>query len=116
MKNNVFVPKVHLAAGGGSLISSSGASLLLQTASISGLATGLSQVLAPWRKPMAVTAWPTFRCCGPNLKCSDRLPPIPRSAACSTPWPLTSTRPLRRSGCRSGGSPASGLGPPVAVG
>ena len=45
------VPKVHLAAGGGSLISSSGASLLLQTASISGLATGLSQVLAPWRKP-----------------------------------------------------------------
>ena len=54
MKNNVFVPKVHLAAGGGSLISSSGASLLLQTASISGLATGLSQVLAPWRKPLAV--------------------------------------------------------------
>ena len=47
MKNNVFVPKVHLAAGGESLISSSGASLLLQTASVSGLATGLSQVLAP---------------------------------------------------------------------
>ena len=47
MKNNVSVPKIHLAAGGESLISSSGASLLLQTASISGLATGLSQVLAP---------------------------------------------------------------------
>ena len=54
MKNNVFVPKVHLATGGESLISSSGASLLLQPASVSGLATGLSQVLAPWRKPLAV--------------------------------------------------------------
>ena len=54
MKNNVSVPKIHLATGGESLISTSGASLLLQTASISGLATGLSQVLAPWRKPLAV--------------------------------------------------------------
>ena len=54
MKNNVSIPKIHLATGGESLISTSGASLLLQTASVSGLATGLSQVLAPWRKPLAV--------------------------------------------------------------
>ena len=54
MQNNVSVPKIHLATGSESLISTSGASLLLQTASISGLATGLSQALAPWRKPLAV--------------------------------------------------------------
>ena len=54
MKNNVSVRKIHLATGGESLISTSGASLLLQTASVSGLATGLSQVLAPWRKSSAV--------------------------------------------------------------
>src|SRR5680860_117292 len=53
MKNNVSVPKIHLATGGESLISTSGASLLLQTASVSGLAAGLSEGLAPWRKPLA---------------------------------------------------------------
>ena len=54
MKNIVSVSKVHVASGGESLISTSGASLLLQTASASGLSTGLSQALTPWRKPLAL--------------------------------------------------------------
>lgn len=53
MKTNALVSKVHLAAGGESLISSSGLSLLAQTASVSGLADGLSAGLSPWRKPAA---------------------------------------------------------------
>lgn len=46
--------RVHLAAGGESLISSSGVALLLQTAAVSGLAGRLSQELLSWRKPAAV--------------------------------------------------------------
>ena len=46
--------RVQIAAGSESLISTSGAALLLQTAAVSGLADGLSQALAPWRKPAAV--------------------------------------------------------------
>jgi hypothetical protein len=39
----------RVEAGGESLISSAGASLLVQTAQVSGLARGLSQQLRPWR-------------------------------------------------------------------
>ncbi len=41
-------------AGGESLISSAGASLLLDTARVSGLMTGLSSALGSWRRPRAV--------------------------------------------------------------
>jgi len=52
---NIAVPSgVRVESGGESLISTSGASLLLQTASVSGLAKSLSRGLAPWRKPLAV--------------------------------------------------------------
>jgi hypothetical protein len=54
MKNNASVSKLHLAAGGESLISSSGLSLLAQTASASGLSGALSSGLARWRRPTAV--------------------------------------------------------------
>lgn len=54
MKNNASVSKVHLAAGGESLVSSSGVSLLLQTARASGLSEGLSAALSPWGKLTAV--------------------------------------------------------------
>ena len=54
MKNIAVPSGVHVESGGESLISTSGASLLLQTASVSGLAQSLSTGLAPWRKPMAV--------------------------------------------------------------
>jgi len=40
---------VRVEAGGESLISSAGATMLLQTAVASGLAAGLSCALAPWR-------------------------------------------------------------------
>lgn len=54
MKNIAVRSGVHVESGGESLISTSGASLLLQTASLSGLAESLSRELAPWRKPLAV--------------------------------------------------------------
>ena len=54
MKNIAVRSGVHVESGGESLISTSGASLLLQTASVSGLAKSLSKGLAPWRKPLAV--------------------------------------------------------------
>jgi len=54
MMNNASVSKVHLAAGGESLISSSGLSLLAQTASASALSDALSAGLLRWRKPTAV--------------------------------------------------------------
>jgi hypothetical protein len=40
---------VRVEAGGESLISSAGGSLLLQTAALSGLVAGLSRALGPWR-------------------------------------------------------------------
>jgi hypothetical protein len=45
---------VRVEAGGESLISSAGASMLLQTAVVSGLAAGLSGGLAPWRQPRSM--------------------------------------------------------------
>ncbi|MGJ9424197.1 IS1380 family transposase [Aeromicrobium sp. CF3.5] len=54
MKNIVAGRRVHVAAGSESLISSSGLSLLAQTAAASGLSESLSTELMPWRKPTAV--------------------------------------------------------------
>lgn len=54
MKNIVAGSRVHVELGGESLISTSGASLLLQTASVSGLVESLSKELGRWRKPLAV--------------------------------------------------------------
>jgi len=54
MKNISAGGRVHVAAGSESLISSSGLSLLAQTASVSGLSDELSAGLARWRKPTAV--------------------------------------------------------------
>ncbi|MCW2749312.1 MAG: family transposase [Aeromicrobium sp.] len=54
MKNIAVGSGVHVESGGESLISTSGASLLLQAASVSGLAKSLSKELAPWRRPLAV--------------------------------------------------------------
>jgi hypothetical protein len=44
----------RVEAGGESLISSTGASLLVQTAQVSGLARGLSQQLGPWRAARSI--------------------------------------------------------------
>lgn len=54
MKNIVAGRRVHVAAGSESLISSSGLSLLSQTAAVIGLPGALSVGLARWRKPAAV--------------------------------------------------------------
>lgn len=54
MKGIPVVPRVHVESGGESLISSAGAAMLLQTASVSGLARGLSDALSPWRPPRSV--------------------------------------------------------------
>lgn len=54
MKNIVAGRRVHVAAGSESLISSSGLSLLAQTASVSGLGEELSAGLSRWRRPGAV--------------------------------------------------------------
>jgi hypothetical protein len=45
---------VRVESGSESLISSAGAALLLQTASVSGLSDGLSRALAPWRPRRSV--------------------------------------------------------------
>ena len=54
MKNIVAGGRVHVAVGSESLISSSGLSLLAQTASVSGLSEAISDGLFKWRKPTAV--------------------------------------------------------------
>ncbi len=54
MKNIAGSSSVRVKAGGESLISTSGASLLMQTAAVSGLVAGLLEQLARWRKPLAV--------------------------------------------------------------
>ena len=54
MKNIAIVPRVRVESGGESLISTSGATLLARTASVSGLVGALSTELARWRKPLAV--------------------------------------------------------------
>jgi hypothetical protein len=46
--------RVHVQAGGESLISSGGAAMLLATARVSGLARGLSEALASWRPARSV--------------------------------------------------------------
>jgi hypothetical protein len=46
--------RVRVQVGGESLISSGGAVMLLATAGVSGLARGLSEVLAPWRADRSV--------------------------------------------------------------
>jgi hypothetical protein len=45
---------VRVEAGGESLVSSAGGSMLLQTAAVSGLAECLSRALAPWRQPRSM--------------------------------------------------------------
>ncbi|MBA2323634.1 MAG: transposase, partial [Pseudonocardiales bacterium] len=45
---------MRVVAGSESLISSAGASLLLDTARVSGLAAGLIAALGPWRRSRAV--------------------------------------------------------------
>ncbi|MEJ7634003.1 IS1380 family transposase [Aeromicrobium sp.] len=54
MKNIVAGRRVHVAAGSESLISSSGLSLLAQTASASGLSDVLTAGLSRWRKPASI--------------------------------------------------------------
>jgi hypothetical protein len=54
VKRNGVGPGVHLSSGSESLISSSGAVLLLRIAAVSGLARSLSAALAPWRADRAV--------------------------------------------------------------
>ena len=45
---------IRVEAGRESLISSTGASLLMQTAQVSGLVAGLSRQLRPWRAPRSI--------------------------------------------------------------
>ena len=45
---------IRVEAGRESLISSTGASLLMQTAQVSGLVAGLSRQLGPWRAPRSI--------------------------------------------------------------
>ncbi len=54
MKRNGGSKRLRVVAGGESLISSAGASLLIDTARVSGLAAGLSAALEPWRRARAV--------------------------------------------------------------
>jgi len=54
VKNIAGSSSVRVEAGGESLISTSGAALLMQTAAVSGLVAGLLEQLARWRKPLAV--------------------------------------------------------------
>ena len=54
MKNIPSGSRVRVEAGGESLISSAGGSMLLQTAAVSGLAAGLSRGLASWRPARSV--------------------------------------------------------------
>ena len=54
MKSIAVGSGVRVEAGSESLISSSGASMLLQTAAVSGLAVGLSRALGSWRPARAV--------------------------------------------------------------
>ena len=54
MKSIAVGGGVRVEAGSESLISSSGASMLLQTAAVSGLAVGLSRALGSWRPARAV--------------------------------------------------------------
>jgi hypothetical protein len=51
VKGNGRSKRVQVVAGGESLISSAGGSLLVETARSSGLSGGLSAALAPWRAP-----------------------------------------------------------------
>jgi hypothetical protein len=54
VKRNRVGVGVRVEAGSESLVSSSGAALLLTSARVGGLAEGLSQALAPWRKTRSV--------------------------------------------------------------
>jgi len=53
VKGNRRAKRVQVVAGGESLVSSSGASLLVEAARVTGLARGLSAALRPWRRPRA---------------------------------------------------------------
>ena len=54
MKDKGLRPWLSVIAGGASLVSHAGATLLVETARRSGLAKELSQRLGPWRRPLAV--------------------------------------------------------------
>jgi len=47
-------PVLTVDGGGSSVVPHAGATLLLRTAQTVGLTAGLSKVLAPWRKPLAI--------------------------------------------------------------
>lgn len=54
MKDKGLRPWLSVITGGASLVSHSGATLLVETARRSGLAKELSQRLGPWRRPLAI--------------------------------------------------------------
>jgi Transposase DDE domain group 1 len=54
VKDTGLRPWLAVIAGGASLVSHAGATLLVETARRSGLATQLSSRLGQWRKPLAV--------------------------------------------------------------
>lgn len=54
MKRNGRLKRLRVVTGSESLISSAGASLLIDTAQVSGLAAGLSAALGPWQRPRAI--------------------------------------------------------------
>jgi hypothetical protein len=53
VKHKDLRPWLSVIAGGESLVSHAGGLLLVETARRSGLAQGLSQLLGPWRLPLA---------------------------------------------------------------
>ena len=54
MKDKGLRPWLSVIAGGASLVSHAGATLLVETARRSGLTNELSQRLGPWRRPLAI--------------------------------------------------------------
>ncbi len=54
MKRTAVYPQPHHDTDGIRVVGQAGGMLLTRTALVSGLAAGLSRVLLPWRKPLAV--------------------------------------------------------------
>ena len=87
-----FYPRARVDTAKVSAVGQAGGVLLTQTVRAAGLDVGLSNALAPWRKPLAVhdpgkvvadlalslalggTAWPTWRYRGPSPACTGRWP------------------------------------------
>lgn len=112
-------PVLTVDGGGSSVVPHAGATLLLRTAQTVGLTAGLSKVLAPWRKPLAIhdpakivldlavslamggTVWPTSPSSVPARRCSDWSPRTRPCRGASTPWPPTPRLRWRRSTLRA---------------